>query len=150
MSPFYGTFSCQLIFARTKIVHDLSTPRAELEAALLNASSGHIVRLSLKDRITKSWKLSDSQVTLHWINCVRYALKMWVRSRVVEILRLASIFVWHYVRRKDNIADLGTRKGAQIEDVGPESDWINGLAWMRDDEENFPVVEVKGQIRSGK
>ena len=145
-----GTFSCQLIFARTKIVHDLSTPRAELEAALLNASSGHIVRLSLKDRITKSWKLSDSQVTLHWINCVRYALKMWVRSRVVEILRLASIFVWHYVRRKDNIADLGTRKGAQIEDVGPESDWINGLAWMRDDEENFPLVEVKQLVLSAK
>ena len=145
-----GTFSCQLIFARTKILHDHSTPRAELEAALLNASSGHIVRLSLKGRITKSWKLSDSQVTLHWINCVRYALKMWVRSRVVEILRLAEISVWYYVRRKDNIADLGTRKGAQIEDVGPESAWINGFAWMKDDEENFPLVSVQQLVLSVK
>ena len=138
-----GAFSCQLIFARTKIVHDLSTPRAELEAALLNASSGHIVRLSLKGRITKTWKLSDSQVALHWINCIRYALKMWVRSRVVEILRLTDILRWFYVRSKDNIADLGTRKGAQIKDVGPESDWINGLPWMREDEESFPLIEVK-------
>ena len=46
-----GTYSCQLIFSRTKIVHDLSTPRAELEAALLNASTGHIVQLALKDKL---------------------------------------------------------------------------------------------------
>ena len=42
------TNSCQLIFSRTKIVHDLTIPRAELEAAVLNASTGHVVRLSLK------------------------------------------------------------------------------------------------------
>ena len=39
------TNSCQLIFSQTKIVHDLTIPRAELEAAALNASTGHVVRL---------------------------------------------------------------------------------------------------------
>ena len=34
---------CQLIFARTKITHDLTIPRAELAAILLNASTGHVV-----------------------------------------------------------------------------------------------------------
>ena len=145
-----GSFSCQLIFARTKIIHNTTTPRAELDAALMNASTGHIVKLSLKDKLVRSWKLSDSQVTLHWINCVRYALKMWVRNRVIEVLRLTDILNWHYVRRKDNIADLGTRKGAQIEDVGPESDWINGQEWMRDSPENFPLVDVTQMVLSGK
>ena len=47
-----GKFSCQLIFARTKIVPaNLSTPRAELMAATLNAVTGHVVKLSLGDRL---------------------------------------------------------------------------------------------------
>ena len=104
-----GSYSCQLILARTKIVHELTIPRAELEAALLNSSSGHLVRLSLKEKLRKSYKLSTSQVALHWINCVRYALKMWVRNRVVEVNRLTEMVSWFYVASKQNIADLATR-----------------------------------------
>ena len=63
-----GEYSCKLIFARTKIIHDLTIPRAELAAALLNASTGHIVRLSLKEMQKKAWKLTDSQVVLHWFD----------------------------------------------------------------------------------
>ena len=44
-----GTYSCQLIFARTRIIHNMTIPRAELIAAVLNASTGHVVRTSLKD-----------------------------------------------------------------------------------------------------
>ena len=134
-----GTYSCQLILARTKVVHDLTTPRAELEAALLNATTGHIVRLSLGERLKVSWKFSDSQVALHWIHCVRYALKMWVRNRVVEINRLCEPISWRYIRSKDNIADLATRKGAKVQDVDVDSTWKRGLPWMSEAEENFPV-----------
>ena len=138
-----GDYSCQLILARTKVVHDLTTPRAELEAALLNASTGHIVRLSLNEKLKRSWKISDSQVALHWIHCVRYALKMWVRNRVVEINRLTELPSWRYVGRKDNISDLGTRKGAKISDVMPDSPWIRGYPWMREPEENFPLKKYE-------
>ena len=71
-----GGHSCQLIFARTKIIHDITIPRAELAAALMNASSGHIVLVSLKGMIKKRWKLTDSQVALHWLNCTKTGLKM--------------------------------------------------------------------------
>ena len=145
-----GTHSCQLILARTKVIHDLSIPRAELEAALLNTGSGHLVHLSLKERVKRSWKLTDSQVALHWINCIRYALKMWVRNRVVEINRLTTLESWYYVGSKQNIADLGTRKGAQISDVGPDSCWINGLPWMSGFEQDFPVQKVEDLILSVK
>ena len=70
-----GEYSCQLIFARTKIVHNLSIPRTELEAAILNASTGHVVRLSLKDMHKKSWKLSDIYVAFHWINSIKSTLQ---------------------------------------------------------------------------
>ena len=46
-----GSYSCQLIFARTKIVHDITIPRAELVTALLNASIGHVVRASSQDQL---------------------------------------------------------------------------------------------------
>ena len=56
-----GDNLCQLIFTRIKIVHNLSIPCAELETMLLNANISHLVH-------TKCWKLTDSQVALHWIN----------------------------------------------------------------------------------
>ena len=143
-----GSYSCQLILARTKVVHELTIPRAELEAALLNASSGHLVKLSLKEKLQKSFKLSDSQVALHWINCLRYALKMWVRNRVVEVNRLTDRMSWFYVGSKHNIADLATRKGAQISDVLPDSPWIKGQEWMSEPAEKFPVKNFNELILS--
>ena len=54
------------------------------------------------------WKLPDSQVTLHWINCTKSALKMFVRNRVVESSS------WWYVNSRNMIVDLGTRKGVKL------------------------------------
>ena len=143
-----GGHSCQLIFARTKIIHDITIPRAELAAALLNASSGHVVLLSLKGMIKKRWKLTDSQVALHWLNCTKTGLKMWVRNRVVESMRLSTPELWFHVASENMIADLGTRKGATIEDVGPNSKWINGYPWMSGEEKDFPLKTVDEIILS--
>ena len=47
-----GSYSCQLIFSRSKIVPDnMTIPRAELFAAVLNATTGHVVHLSLSKYI---------------------------------------------------------------------------------------------------
>ena len=81
-----GTFLCQLVFSRSKIIPDgLSQPRAELLAATINVHTGEIVRRSLqsKGRV----KLTDSQVVLHWINNHDKPVRQWVRNRVVEINR---------------------------------------------------------------
>ena len=145
-----GKYSCQLIFARTKVVHDLTTPRAELEAAVLNASTGHVVRKSLAKWHKKCINLTDSQVVLHWLNCTKLALKKWVRNRVVEILRLTMLIDWRYVRSEDNVTDIGTRKGAKISDVGPDSPWARGFRWMSDDESEFPLKTVDDIILSNK
>ena len=74
---------------------------------------------------------------------MRYALKMWVRNRVIEINRLTVLSSWRYVGRKDNIADLGTRKGAKVSDVMPDSSWIRGYPWMRQPEEHFPLKKYE-------
>ena len=138
-----GGYSCQLVFSRSKVVpRDMSVPRAELLAASLNASTGFIVKKAFGDHHQDSLKLTDSQVALHWIGCPRTKLKTWVRNRSIECNRLSNIEDWRYVESKNNIADLGTRKGAKLADVGPESDWINGFEWMRGDEDSFPLKPI--------
>ena len=64
-----GTYSCQLVFFRSKVVPDgFSQPRPELLAATLNIHTGEIVKRDFQDNQKGSVNLSDSQVTLHWIN----------------------------------------------------------------------------------
>ncbi|MEO1895331.1 MAG: hypothetical protein ABGX32_03585, partial [Methylococcales bacterium] len=138
-----GGYSCQLVFARTKIVpKDMSVPRAELLAATLNATTGHVVKTSFGNYFEKSMKLTDSQIALFWINSTRSELKLWARNRVIEINRLTELNSWRYVRSCDMIADLGTRKGAQIEDMKQSGQWVNGKPWMRLPESEFPVSTV--------
>ena len=104
-----GEYSCQLVFSRSKIVpKDMAMPRPELVAAVLNASTGHVVKLSFGKYFKKCLKLTDSQIVLHWISNRKLAMKQWVRSRVIEINRLTSPNSWRYVRSKDILADLRT------------------------------------------
>ena len=135
-----GEHSCQLVFGRSKVVpQDMSMPRAELLVASMNAATGHIVKTSFGERHNESWKMTDSQVALHWIGCTRSKLKMWVRNRVIEINRLVELSEWRYVESKNMVADIGTRKGCKLADVGLNSVWQDGLGWMHGDESDFPV-----------
>jgi len=135
-----GKYSCQLIFSRTRVVpKDLSQPRSELYAALINVHTGEIVKRSLGDWHKSSIKLTDSQIVLHWIDNAEKPLKQWVRNRVVEIKQFTKKHQWHYVNTSNMIADLGTRKGATLVDVNKESTWINGFDWMQLDHSKFPI-----------
>ena len=61
--------------------------------------------------------------------------------------------IWFYVNTKVMIADLGTRKGAKIQDVIPISPWIDEYEWMKFDRENSAIksiTEVKMSAREKK
>ena len=135
-----GSYSCQLILSRTRVVpKGFSQPRAELYASLINSHTGEVVKRSLKKWHQSSVKLTDSQIVLHWIDNDEKPLKQWVRNRVVEIKRYTSKDQWFYVNTVNMIADLGTRKGATLENVNKDSAWINGFQWMKLDSSCFPV-----------
>ena len=55
-------------------------------------------------------------------------LKSWVRERVIEINRLCDKSLWFHLESADNPADIGTRKGAKVEDVSDDSPWIRGFS----------------------
>ena len=139
-----GMYSCQLVLGRSRMVpENMSQPRAELFAAMLNTHSGEIVRKALYKVHRGHMKLSDSQITLYWLKSEDRPLKQWVRNRVIEIRRLTNLNDWRFVDSKNMIADLGTRKGCSLDDVMPDSTWINGYEWMKGDIESFPVRRME-------
>ena len=139
-----GSYSCQLIFSRSKLVPPgTSIPRAEFLAAHMNATIGHVAHIAIGDLLKASVKLTDSQVTLFWISDTRNPLKQWTRNKAVEIDRLAPRKDWFYIRSADNIADMGTRKGASIADISDGSHWRNGYKWMQGDSKDFPIASVE-------
>ena len=146
-----GLYSCQLIFGRSRLVPSgMSQPRAELFAALVNTHSGDVVRKSLRQYHTGSLKLTDSQISLFWIDNDARSLKTWVRNRVIEIRRFTDPSQWKYVRTKDMVADIGTRRNTSISAVQQDSIWINGYSWMTQDESSFPVLTAKEIALSNK
>ena len=75
---------------------------------------------------------------------------MFVRNRVVEITRLTDRSSWWYVNSKNVIADLGTRKSVKIEEVGPNSPWIQEHSWMSERVVKFPIKTIDEIILSDK
>ena len=66
-----------------------------------------------------------------WINNVSSELNTWVRYRIIEINRLTHRDNWYYIGSGDNLADIGTRKGAKLCDIAQTSPWITGQEWTR-------------------
>ena len=122
-----GKFSNQLVFSRSKLIPSGTTqPRAELIAATLNTHTGEVVKRAFGDLHKSSTKLTDSQIVLFWINGNTKQMKPWVRNRVAEIQRFTNSDSWKYIKSSDMIADIGTRRGATLDTVSQNSDWING------------------------
>ena len=138
-----GSFSCQLILGRSKILPDGTTPpRAEMMAATLNAHTGQVVRKALHKYHKEYVKLTDSQIVIHWINSDSKPLKTWVKNRVIEIRRFSPPENWYYVSGENMPADIGTRRGVKISDVDDSSTWINGFPWMTKPRDQLPIKSV--------
>ena len=87
-----GEYSCQLVLSRTRIIpSSMSIPRAELYATLINSHSGEIVKRAFYKNYQCCYKLTDSQIVLHWISNEEKPLKQWVRNRVLEMEVVGSM-----------------------------------------------------------
>ncbi len=142
-----GSYSCQLVFARTKLLPEGTTqPRAEMVAATLNTHTGEVVRRALSKHHKSHVKLTDSKIVLFWINNRKIPLGQWVRNQVKEVYRFTDPEIWKHVISENMIADIGTRRGAKVEDVSADSPWQNGFPWMTKEVSEFPAksyAEVK-------
>ena len=86
-----GSYSCPLIFSRSKIILDsLSQAKAKLIAATMNAHIGKVVGKSFQSNHKRKLKLAHSKVMLHWISNNQNPVKQSVRNTVLEIFRFTE------------------------------------------------------------
>jgi len=140
-----GGYSCQIMSAKSKLVKELTIPKAELRAAVLATHLAHTVKFNLGNQLKHSLYLTDSSICLFWINQDERPLEVTVRNCVIDIRRFTSPSQWCHIDTDLNIADLGTRDSS-ISEITWESDWQQGKDWMRLEREDMPVKTLE-QVR---
>ena len=133
-----GSYSCQLVMARSKIMADLTIPRAELKSAVMGAVSAQVIKRNLSTCLGTIIYVTDSTVTLHWIHQDDRPLQVAMRNAVIEVRRFSERCEWFHVEGQLNIADLGTRK-VEVQEIKFGSEWQDGKSWMRLPQEEMPI-----------
>jgi hypothetical protein len=144
-----GTFSCNLILAKSKMVH-ATIPRNELEAIVLCAEASLIVQRALTNQIDEVRYYTDSRIALCWILNESKRLRMWAYNRVQAIHSMikrmkdgeGTIPLYH-INGLDNLADLLTKpKSINADDLKTTSEWHVGLKWMGLPSSDLPSNQV--------
>lgn len=126
--------------APTKI---LSIPRLELQAAVLATRLMLEVRESHDIPVGKTVFWSDSETVLKWLRCDRRRYKPFVAFRVAEVVENAPAACWRWVPTAQNVADDATR-ARHPPSFDPDSRWLRGPAWLRADEDTWPMQKKAG------
>jgi hypothetical protein len=79
-----GNFSCNLILAKSKMVHG-TIPRNELEGVVLAAESLLMVQRALADKMDSIRYYTDSRIVVCWVLNQSKRLRMWAFNRVQAI-----------------------------------------------------------------
>ena len=137
-----GQVSSKLVMSRVAPIKEVSLPRLELLAAVVNARLLKFVVDTLQIKMHRVVCWTDSMVTLHWIRRQSSCWKPFVANRVSEIQSTSDPECWHYCASKDNPADLLTR-GLTCENLTSSGLWWNGPQWL-----SLPLEYQPAQQRS--
>ncbi|XP_078371406.1 uncharacterized protein LOC144655058 [Oculina patagonica] len=126
-----GQASSQLVMSKSRVapIKEVSLPRLELLAAVVNARLLKFVVDTLQIKMNRVVCWTDSMVTLHWIRGRSSQWKPFVANRVSEIQSTWDPECWHYCASEDNPADLLTR-GSNCDKLMSSGLWWNGPQWL--------------------
>lgn len=133
-----GSYSCQLLTGKSKLVVGSTIPRAELRGAVMGSVLGQIVKHNLAEQFESAIFVTDSTICLFWINQDDRPLQVAVRNAVIQIRRFTQPSQWYHTESHENVADIGTRH-ATVNDISEQSEWQQGKAWMRMPFEDMPL-----------
>ena len=108
-----GQVSSQIIAAKTRVstVKVLTILQLELMSRLLLARLIHSLYSPLtRFPISKVLCLTDSVITLAWIQNEKKQYKQFEQNRVREVRELTKTDMWYHLPGKENIADLLSRE----------------------------------------
>lgn len=137
-----GDYSCTLMSAKSRLVSELTIPKAELRAAVLAVHLAQTVKYNLLEQYKDAIYVTDSSIVLFWINTDSRPLNVTVRNAVVEIRRFSSQQHWFHIDTNDNIADLGTRN-AEVEEIDENTAWQLGKPWMKVTRDLMPIRSLE-------
>ena len=121
--------------SRVAPLKQLSVPKLELEAALLEVRLLQVVRRAFDRNFPCVTFWTDSCVVLDWIQNQKQ-LKSFAAHRVNEISRSSAPSDWRYVPSNLNPADHGTR-GLKSTDITVK--WTKGPKFLTENAQNWPT-----------
>ena len=138
-----GEFECFLYASKTRVapLQKLTIPRLEMQSAVLatRLSKSIIEHSNLEfDNVVH---ILDSTCTLATFQNDTAVFNDFTSNRKAEVLNSTQVKQWNHIESKKNIADLGTRTNARVDDVSEKSDWQRGTSWMRLPIEEWPVSQ---------
>ncbi|XP_062715819.1 uncharacterized protein LOC134291715 [Aedes albopictus] len=130
---------CSLVGSKAKVapLKLTSTPRLELQAAIIGARMMNTLLVTLPVPIQEQFLWVDSTTVLSWIRSDNRKYKPYVAHRIAEILHTTEINTWRYVPSKQNVADDITKWGPGTT-VEPEGRWFNGPPFLRQPMDLWP------------
>ncbi|XP_058826511.1 uncharacterized protein LOC131686262 [Topomyia yanbarensis] len=132
---------CAVAGAKTRVapLRFLSTPRAELQAAVLGVRLTNTIQRALNVKVNQRFFYTDARDVCCWLNSDHRRYSQFVAIRVSEILESTEVSEWHWIPTKQNVADLGTKwKG--FPDLTPQSPWFHGPSFLWTLEEEWPIT----------
>ena len=128
------------VMGKTRVAPIKSTtiPKLGLQAAL-HASRLKVSIIEEQDfTIDQVFMWSDSSTVIQWLNAFEKKQQIFVANRIGEFLEDTKLGEWNHIPGAQNPADLGTR-GMRANEIA-SSVWLNGPAWLRDNEAHWPKV----------
>lgn len=137
----------RLMCSKSRIapIKPMTTPRLELNAALLLSRLIEKLQDAIKVKPSEIHLWTDSTVALSWIRTDAAKLKQYVGNRVEIIEGITKRMFWHHIDGKQNPADLVSR-GSDPGKLISNKLWWSGPDWL---EENFDYLEDH-QIRESE
>ncbi|KAJ8955929.1 hypothetical protein NQ317_001799 [Molorchus minor] len=123
-----------LLYAKTKLspMKVVSVPRLELMA-----KTSYRSKLNIENIIA----LSDSTITLSWLNAPPYRWTTFVANSVLQIQQLVPSSSWYHVNGKDNISDCLSR-GLSPSSFLENKFWWSGPLWLQDKFSCWPIKSI--------
>ena len=113
----------------------MTIPRLELSAAVVAVKLNQMIVRELDLEFVKTYFWTDSQIVLAYIRNETKRFKVFVANRVAFIRSFTAPSQWHFIRSKDNPADILSR-GCETDKV-PEM-WRDGPGFLSSFKSDWP------------